>query len=333
MALPSELDAEVAEFRASTYADSTRKSYLSHRRKYMSFVNLLGVPPVPATSTTIARYAAFLARTMRPSSVRQYLNIIRLLHLESNYPNPLQDNWFVKTTLIGINRLLGVPAVRRTPVHPQLLLDISNLLHRDTIFDTMWWAAALVMFFGLLRKSNLLPDTLGGFDPRKQFTRSDFSLTEEKSVLINVKYSKTNQFHARSFKLKLLAFNHPLAPIPALLTAFAASPLSASAPAFVSSRDGSPMTGTQFTNRFKELVALSGRDPTTYASHSFRRGGASWALQCGVPGEIIQMLGDWKSDCYKQYLDSPPQHVHDHYRELCTKFLPSSPTPSPRLVC
>ena len=327
MALPSELDAEVAEFRASAYAPSTKRSYNSHFIKYAQFTSALGVPLVPASSTTIARYAAFLARTLKPTSIRQYLNIIRLLHLENNLPNPLHENWFVKSTLTGIERLLGTPAVRRTPVHPQLLLELHSLLRPGNPFDLMWWAAALVMFFGLLRKSNLFPESTRAFDPRKQFIRSDFlqPVDGSKYMLVKVKYSKTNQFNARRSLLKLLPFDHILSPIPAIHRAWAAVPLPADSPAFVASRDGCPMTGASFTSYFKQLVSSSGRDASTYASHSFRRGGASWALQCGVPGEVIQLLGDWKSDCYKQYLDAVPQQVHDHYRELFIKLLPGSP--------
>ena len=40
-----------------------------------------------------------------------------------------------------------------------------------------------------------------------------------------------------------------------------------------------------------------------FSEHSFRRGGATWAFQSGVPGEMIQILGDWASDAYKKVLE------------------------------
>ena len=52
------------------------------------------------------------------------------------------------------------------------------------------------------------------------------------------------------------------------------------------------------------------------SSHSFRRGGATWALSCGVPGGIVKLLGDWKSAEYLVYLDQIPQTVLDRYRRL-----------------
>lgn len=32
-------------------------------------------------------------------------------------------------------------------------------------------------------------------------------------------------------------------------------------------------------------------------------GGASFALQCGLPPDLIQTQGDWRSEVYKTYLD------------------------------
>ncbi len=39
-----------------------------------------------------------------------------------------------------------------------------------------------------------------------------------------------------------------------------------------------------------------------YSTHSFRRGGATLAFQAGIPSELIQLQGDWKSEAYKKYL-------------------------------
>ena len=40
-----------------------------------------------------------------------------------------------------------------------------------------------------------------------------------------------------------------------------------------------------------------------YSGHSFRRGGATWAMHIGLPGEVIQVLGDWQSNVYQRYTD------------------------------
>ena len=48
-----------------------------------------------------------------------------------------------------------------------------------------------------------------------------------------------------------------------------------------------------------------GLDPTSYAGHSFRRGGASFAFQSGILVGMIKLLGDWKSDAVLLYLTVP----------------------------
>jgi len=44
-------------------------------------------------------------------------------------------------------------------------------------------------------------------------------------------------------------------------------------------------------------------EPSFFSPHSFRRGGATFAFDCGLPLEIIKSLGDWQSDAYLIYLE------------------------------
>ena len=76
--------------RGAAFSDNTKKTYEPHLRSYIAFCEQSGIVPVPASDVTVAKYAAFLAQ--RPSSVKQYLNIIRLLHLECNLDNLCADS-------------------------------------------------------------------------------------------------------------------------------------------------------------------------------------------------------------------------------------------------
>ena len=57
-------------------------------RAYMAFCNMIGVSPVPISQANLARYVAHLATKLSYSSIRQYLNIVRLIHLEGGLPSP-----------------------------------------------------------------------------------------------------------------------------------------------------------------------------------------------------------------------------------------------------
>ena len=63
-----------------------------------------------------------------------------------------------------------------------------------------------------------------------------------------------------------------------------------------------PLSYKQLQEKIKYLIHKTGRDPLAYSSHSFRRGGCSWAFKAGVPVNLIQQHGDWLSECYQNYL-------------------------------
>ena len=62
------------------------------------------------------------------------------------------------------------------------------------------------------------------------------------------------------------------------------------------------------TADLKRLVGLAGFNEKMLSSHSIRRGGASAAFSAQVPGELIKLIGDWKSEAYLRYLDICMQH-------------------------
>jgi len=177
------------------------------------------------------------------------------------------------------------------------------------------------MFYGMFRKSNLMPDTSKGFVRENQFVRSDFTM-DAKYVSVHVKYSKTIQYKERNYIVKMPVTDTSLCPKAALLAAFASVTLPKDAPAFVANGVGQPLTGQSFNRKLKSLLSALGLDPVKYGSHSFRRGSATWALSSGIPGEVVKQMGDWRSAVYMDYLDHCPQKVYDHYVDLFASKLP-----------
>lgn len=62
------------------------------------------------------------------------------------------------------------------------------------------------------------------------------------------------------------------------------------------------LAAKSFVSRVKLWVEKIGLDPANYSGHSFRRGGATTMARAGVPPEIIQVQGRWRSDAYKLYV-------------------------------
>ena len=64
------------------------------------------------------------------------------------------------------------------------------------------------------------------------------------------------------------------------------------------------LTQARFIAKFRQAISTTGvPDASSFQGRSFRRSAASWAFNHGVPGELIQIYGDWASDAYKAYLE------------------------------
>ena len=310
--LEESMDRSVIYYIKRTYASSTQRTYRTPRDTYLAFCSVMGYCPVPASSTVLCRYASFLSRTLKYTTVKQYMNIVRLLHLEWSLPNPLSD-FKLKCVLKGICRDLGSVPNRKLPIDPSILFKILSKLDMDNIGDCNIWAAALVMFYGMLRRSNVL-SCKTSFDPTKHLRRDDF-VFDQRGVWINIRWTKTIQYHERNLQIPLpRVTNHPLCPVNAIFRAFyVTSGVPGNGPAFYKSSKGQlqPLGPNVFVSRIREILSACGLQAERYAGHSFRRGGASWAFNSGVPVDAIRIIGDWKSQAYTAYITPTSSVLQD----------------------
>ncbi|MES9884144.1 MAG: hypothetical protein ABW185_25135, partial [Sedimenticola sp.] len=191
-ALTRSLDAEVLFLRSNTFASSTGKTYHAHLVCYSNFCNQLGIKVVPISQTDLGRYIAFLSRKLCVSSIRQYLNVVRLVHLEAGCRNPLEGNWYVSSILKGVRRVKGSAVTQKLPITPPILRAIFTVINLNSSLDRAFWAAALVAFFSFFRKSNLLIPSDFLFDPNRHLCATDVTFSQEGAVL-RVRWSKVIQ--------------------------------------------------------------------------------------------------------------------------------------------
>ena len=297
-------------FRQATFSDNTKRTYRTHQKAYYRFCEFMHISVAPAGTAVLCLYAAYLAQFLVPQSVCQYLNFVGLLHRELGYPSPLSDNWVLTSVLRGIKRTLGVPPKPRLPITVPMLLGIRSCLNLNCSKHASFWAICLVAFFGLFRKAHLLPESSGSFNPARMFTRSDFQVTAS-CVYITVRWSKTIQLGQRTVTVLLVAApSSPLCPVSAIVHAFNLTPGCSPSSQALCWRDScnfrtSVFTYKTFMTSMKLVLAQLGVSPALYGTHSFRRGGATFALEAGVPLDTISLLGDWKSDAMFLYLHMP----------------------------
>lgn len=268
----------------------------------MDFCNEFDFEPVPCTNRTIELYIAFLVdvKKFAFSTIRSYINIISVMHKSRDLPDPITTSWNIKHLLTGVKRELGTSQNCKSPITPQLLLQIKASLDLTCHNNLVFWAACMIGFFGFLRPNNFL--IKGAFNPELNLRRMDVSL-HKWGMLVELKVTKTMQFRSKPIIILLPRLRgHPLCPFDALSSVLAL-PGEPHDPLFRLS-DNSCLFYATFIKSLKHVLQFIGCDPSSYAGHSFRRGAATWASNSGLSDAEIKMLGYWSSDCFQRYVDS-----------------------------
>lgn len=297
------LDAEVQKYRQAALSENTKSTYRCQIKKYLVFCSSYGYQPVPASSQTICRYIAFLAQSMRPASIKQYLNVIRLLHLESGFSNPLQEDFVINSVMKGVQRVKGDFVKRKLPITPEMLMSFISFLNLKESQSAAFWAATLVAFYGMMRKSSLFAKNA----PPDHMCLQNCTL-HDWGMEISVNHSKTIQCQERRAYIALPwnKSNEQLCPVRALLASLSLSHCcQADDYLFMFIKDGKQqrMTYSLYTCMLKNVLICLKLPLDQYSGHSLRRGGATQALKCGIASEIIQAQGDWRSLSYLDYID------------------------------
>lgn len=285
------------------FAPATWRTYNSHLKTYMEFCDQAGIKLVPISDRDLACFAAFLANKLSYNSCKQYLNIVKLLHEEAGFPNPLCNNWLLNTVCKGMKRTLGAQCTPKLPITLDVMNKLFKLIDLSDQKELCFWCACVIAFFSFLRKSNLFP----GKDSQGHFlTRGDAQFTFE-GVVLHVKSSKTIQFKNRVVQIPLArAPNTVLCPAQATLLVHKLTSGVLTDPLFrYMSKAGQvcTLTYSQFLGLLKNKLCALGFNPNHYAGHSFRRGGATLALSSHIPSELVRLHGDWASEAYLKYFD------------------------------
>jgi integrase len=302
------LKREARSYKSVAFAESTKRSYRTHMFTYLRFCFYYGLCPIPAVQETLNCYVAHLARTHAPSSISVYLNIIRILHVEAGFDNPLVLNYEVNMIRRGVLRAKGVPPRQKAPMTVAILLRLYDTVDFSLTSERAFWCALILGFFGLLRKSSLIPvskSILAG----KRLNRGDVSRLCLEAFYLSCAHSKTNQFGQRVHVIPFVACSERrICPVFAVLSHFGASELPKTSPLFnfVVACKEIFHSHAMFVNRLKRGVKQCGLDDSQISCHSLRRGGATFIFECGVSADLIKLRGDWKSNCYQQYLVISP---------------------------
>ena len=279
----------------------TSMTYLGYLNVYLNFCEQYGFLPFPLQSRQLCLFAQHLADSRKPQTVEKILGALRTISVQKGFPVSQSQFPEVKLTLMGLRKSNPSPPNRAHPMSTSLLLRIrSNLTLNDPFAATMW-ALFLTCFFLLLRKSNVTPDKKAD----RRYLRRSHLVRTTSGYFVNLFWTKTLQ--QGEYALQFPVFSVPESPLCltwALDNMIRLVPGSPDSPAFCTP-SGAPIYYSTFNSFIKSQIKALGLNPKGWSTHSFRRGGTTYLASCGVEERQIQMLGDWRSNCYKKYIHCP----------------------------
>ena len=168
-------------------------------------------------------------------------------------------------------------------------------------------AAYCLAFAAFLRSSEITYSLKDLSDPAfasYHLTKRSIQLETDK-LYVSLLASKTDLFR-KGVTLTVAASHDEACPVASLRHLFTRFPLPATAPLFY--RAGSCFTREYLVNTIQSNIRTLGIRGQ-FNSHSFRIKAATTARQRGLRDDEIQLLGRWKSDAYKAYIQTHESHI------------------------
>ena len=302
------LDLEVADTKGQALKECTKKNLLCHLKAYEQFCRTYMVDIFPCDNKQLCRFGQHLSHTFEsPDAIGNYISGMRTCLALLGQEIPSAQDKQMQMFIQGLKRVMKHAIKQAAPMTPELLIRISKVVKFQDPVELVAWTATLLGFYMFLRRSNLVPDTMDTFNPEHQFRRADINLMGlDKAMMCKIRWSKTIQYKQKVLRLPVLPANNK-AVCPVFWTHYIVNRIPAGPQdPLLAVRIGNqliPLSANQLIYRIRKWLLLLGEEATAYSLHSIRRGGATFAYQADMEGEMIKLLGDWASDCYKRYVD------------------------------
>ena len=299
------LDKEVSGAIGAAWSESTLKTRNSQWKKFIEFCHDNDLQPMPASHNTVARFMVFLARTCKYSTVNNYMSAVTRLHEFYGHDMDFRGSFLLKLVMAGIKRQLGDAVSQKMPLTPSQMRDIyAHLDMTDWNVATMW-AALIFSFRTLLRKSNIVPDSLSS--QNHVVTRGDI-VRQADRITVRVSSTKTLKYRERVLEIPLFKVSSaPFCVVSQLERHLDLTREVKDGPLFLLKAGDrlTPLLYRDLLKFIKTCVSLIGLSPEDVGLHSMRRSGAGFLHGISIPLEDIKCLGDWKSMAVLMYLVTP----------------------------
>lgn len=242
-----------------------------------------------------------MAQTSGFPHLKHLLCSVKFLHEGLDKPFPV-NSFMIDMTMQGLKRRLAKVPFQVLPLTPAILKKMYPHLNMGSLKDRALWCSFLVSFYGMLRKSSAVPQSVT-YSADKVLVRRNISVDlASNMVYVYLGHGKTNNFCTRDIIIPIPGNSDPaLDPVRHLHILFSSVRAAPNAPAFTFAPQQF-IKYSSFTSSLKQLLKKAGYNPDLYSGHSFRRGGATFLHSCGGTALMIQASGDWSSQCFTRYL-------------------------------
>ena len=308
----SQLDLIANLFQTSSMTSKTLKIKDYQWSIFTSFCKLYHEEPIPASGDTLVRFSTYLIvqRNCSIPVVKNYLSTIRRYHklfLNVDIPSPTQY-LPLQFTLRGGAKYLGRNVQQKYPVTANMLAALTMTLPDTSPFKTLY----NLLFFGLPRVGNILPDSKATFSTIRHLTWRKVFMCND-GVIITLPVTKTIQCFERELRIPISSSpDRPQFCVLAGLNAMRqlpGYPTGLDQPVFNLYNGGTwaPLSRKDLVNMMSTQLNYLGLDARMITPSGFRKGGMSHMLLCTGNLELLRLQGDWRSDAYKRYIVIPAE--------------------------
>ena len=288
----TDLEERAVSYREHSLCESTRRSRASQWNKYLETCDHYGWDPMPITVNQACLYVTLLADKLKISTVINYYQSIVFFHVCAGVEPVRLSNPILKSTLKGIERSKNEVSKGKDPIFPEHLSAIGKVVNFKSDLETIVFIAMLLMFRSLLRVSHIVSSS--------HMLRVKDVRFEKNTMFLDIGTSKTDQL-GKGDVIPVSPSGEPsLCAVRALKFLLKNHRMSADKQLF-SCRSVPCLTYSMFARCLKMLVNRAGL-VGDFASHSLRRGGATFMSMLNCPIAEIKTRGMWKSDCVYRYI-------------------------------
>lgn len=289
----------------SALSRSTRASYIRMLSSYDQFCkeHFPSSPALPSNHIMIAHFISFLfIKNYQPSTIASYVSAISYMHKINFYSDPT-DSFLVKKVMKGAQNLRG-SVDNRLPITKQILSRLMTAVPsviQSHFYQFLLKAMMSLAFYCFLRVGEMALKS--GSEKGKVLQVQDVVVNYESKratgMTVKITHYKHSDMQTKSIFIKTNQQN-PLCPVNAITKYLTLSNHKAG-PLFQFTC-GTPVSYAFFSSSLKSLLTFIGLNTQIYKGHSFRIGAATSAAAEGIPQTVIQHMGRWKSNAFKNYI-------------------------------